>query len=205
MKKTLILIAALISVLFILSWGPADRSRPDATKFIPLEPEIWVGNYLSPSHKDTVEVRLWSNSQQRYLDSIPDPATMESSMDWTFWILDNEVETVLFLKGFAPLHIPDATGLYYCGALEEKGQHAVAIVPCYAYPTGESYCDIYNLEDGRWKEHMGFITDESFTYSEEGEEPELIKKWLIRKDGRWMYRDYLDYISEGDTSFHYVF
>ena len=205
MRKTLIRIAALISVLFILSCRTADETRPDIIKYIDLEPEIWFDNYLSPSHKDTIEVRLWSNSQRSYLDSIPDPASMESSMDWTFWFQDNEVEAVLFLKGFAPLRIPDAVGLHFCGALEEDGRRAIAIVLCYAYPTGENRCDIYTLEDGRWKEHLGFSTDESFTYSEEGEEPELTKEWLVRKEGRWMYRDYLDYLRGVDSSFHYVF
>lgn len=172
-----------------------------AVGFLRHEPEYWVDNFLSPTRKDTLQVRLWSNSQQRYLDSIPDPASMETAMDWSFWFMDNEVEAVLLLKGKEQLRIPDAIGLYYCSVLEEDGRRTVAIVPCFATAADIIHCDIYSLEGGGWEPIMGFSASPSYFYDEEGAEDE----WLVRKESRWMYRDYLNLIKEEDTTLHYVF
>lgn len=205
MKRTLILSVAILIAVFSVGFSKeyTATSTEDSIKFTPIEPEYWIDTYLSPSQQDTIKVLLWSNVLQKYIDSIPDVTTMASTMDWSYWFMENEVESVVFLKGHEPLRIPDAIGLYYCGVLEERGQRAVAIVPGYIITTDFIPCTIYSLEGGRWEEVKSFTTTPSLFYGEE--EPELSEDWLVQKEGRWMYRDYLDYLKEEDTTLHYVF
>ena len=180
-----------------------SSSKDDSLKYIPIETEFWVDNYLSHTQKDTIKVLLWSNTQQKYLDSIPDISSMESTMEWMYWFIDNEVETVLFLKDLEVLRFPEASGLYYCGVLEEGDIRAIAIVPSLIITSDFVSCDIYSLETNSWKLINNFTTTPSLFYSDD--EPELSEEWLILKDGRWMYRDYLNYIKDEDTTLHYVF
>lgn len=191
-------------ILLIVGGGGCVQATPPGEgtiRFLRHEPEYWVDNFLSSTQKDTLQVRLWSDSRQRFLDSIPDPASMETTMDWDYWFVDNKVEAVLFLKGKEQLRIPDAIGLYYCSVLEEDGRRAVAIVPCFATVADIIHCDIYALGGGGWEPFVGFSTSPSYFYDEESAE----KEWLVRKDGRWMYRDYLNSIKGEDTTLHYVF
>ena len=205
MRRTFILSAAILVAVFSVGFSKeyTATSTEDSIKFTPIEPEFWTDTYLSPSQQDTIKVLLWSNVLQKYIDSIPDVTAMESTMDWSYWFMENEVESVVFLKGHEPLRIPDAVGLYYCGVLEEGGQRAVAIVPSYIITTDFIPCTIYALEGGRCEEVKSFTTTPSLFYGEE--EPELSEDWLVQKDGRWLYRDYLDYLKEEDTTLHYVF
>lgn len=205
MKRTFILSAAILVAVFSVGFSKeyTATSTEDSIKFTPIEPEYWIDTYLSPLQQDTIKVLLWSNVLQKYIDSIPDVTTMASTMDWSYWFMENEVESVVFLKGHEPLRIPYALGLYYCGVLEEGGQRAIAIVPSYIITTDFIPCTIYSLKGGQWEEVKSFTTTPSLFYGEE--EPELSEDWLVQKEGRWMYRDYLDYLKEEDTTLHYVF
>lgn len=164
-------------------------------------PQIWVNHFLSDERKDTLQVLLWSNRQQKYLDCIP----VDTTIDWPAWYQQNSVDAILKLKGVEPLHIKQCSSLYYCDILREEGKRAIAIIPCITQWSNNNMCFIYYIQDNKWKQICHFSVLSSFTFSEDGEIPELTSQWLVKRDGKWMYRDYAMYVAEGDSTYHYVF
>ena len=165
------------------------------------KPQIWIDNYLSDDEKDTIIVRLWSRAQGSYLDSLP----IDTTEDWPSWYQRNEVEAVLFLKDIEPLYLESSFSIYYCAVLCEQGKRAIAIVPGVAQWSNCNVCKVYTITNNRWVQIREFSVLSSFTFIEEGEEPEISREWLVKKDGRWMYRDYYTSVLEGDAPFCYVF
>lgn len=179
----------------------SSQIENDFKKLEPYTPQIWVDNFLSDDKKDTLKVLLWSNKMNGYLDSIP----IDTSADWPTWYRENKVVAVLMLNNVRPLWVYNCKSLLHCSVLKENGKRAIAIVPNATQMSNVNVCEIYSIKNNSWIALRKFGILSSFTYSENGEEPELSREWLVERNGRWMYRDYDYYLTEEDTSFHYVF
>ena len=169
-------------------------------QFLPYCPQIWVDNYLSTQNQDTITVLLWSQSQQHYLDSIPN----ETQTDAMEWYIDNNVEMVLKLKDIDPLRIQYATALLYCSILKEGEKTTIALVPNFAQMSNTNTCFVYEIANEKWILVNSFDILTSFVFCDENEEPEL-NQWLIQKNGKWFYKDYTNWVTEQDTCFHPLF
>ena len=165
----------------------------------PYTPQLFIDYFLRADAKDTVKVLLWSGN--RYLDSIPH----DTVTDGWCWYQQHGVELVILLKDIEPLHIPDGWYLVHCSALSERGKKAVAIIAKASCPSNVGNCDIYTIENNQWKRMRSFSVLVSEAMGMNGGESSLCKEWLVKRNGRWMYRDYLGWCSGNDESYHYVF
>ena len=115
------------------------------------------------------------------------------------------VSLVLLLNNIEPLHITDGWYLVYCSVLSERGKRVVAVIAKASCPSNVGNCDIYTIENNQWKRMRSFSVLVSEAMSINGEEPNLCKEWLVQRNGRWMYRDYVGWCSGNDESYHFVF
>jgi len=172
----------------------------DIVQLKPYDPEVWTDYYLTEDRMDTIKVLL--HSHNRKIDSVP----IDSTMDWWCWYQQNDVSAVLLLRDVEPLEL-HGCGLCFCSALEEDGRRAIAIVPIVDGPSACTSCEIYEIKDKRWKPYKEFGTRTWCFDNSNPQETEFSKKYLMKRNGRWMYRD-IDKIiieQEADSTWHYVF
>ena len=180
--------------------GTEQIQQDITSNFVVYQPQICIDNYLSSQNQDTITVLLWSQKQQRYLDSIPN----ETQTDAIEWYQDNNVELVLKLKNIEPLRIQYATALLYYSILKEGEKTAIVLVPDLAQMSNTNTCFVYEIANEKWNLIKSFDILTSFVFCDENEEPEL-NQWLIQKNGKWFYKDYTNWITEQDTCFHPLF
>lgn len=201
MKQTMLVLLTLALVSCGNNNCTDSKNYSESTIFNQYSPQIWVNKFLSEDRMDTLKVLLWSNEQNGFLDSIP----VDTTVDWPAWYQQNRVDAVLMLGDVEPLHISYCHSLYYCNVLQEQGKRAIAIIPGASQWSNNNVCFIYTIRGNKWclMRHFGILS--SFTHSEDGEETELTRKWLINRNGKWMYCDYDKYLTEEDSTYHNVF
>lgn len=164
---------------------------------LPYEPQIWIDNFLSVEHKDTLQVKLWSEVSHQFINEIPNDTTM----DWWCWYQEQGINAVLLLNDIEPLYLQNAYALAQCYPITEGKKRAIVIVPYIAQPSYWVQCCIYTIKDNKWAEQKSFGVA---LWDDCGKES--LQKCLVKKDGRWMYADQFDIdINPKENPYHYLF
>ena len=198
-KKLAVILIAGCLVLANVAATAQRSTTENAMVLKPCTPQLFIDYFLRDDVKDTVKVLLCSGN--RYLDSVPH----DTVTDGWCWYQQHGVSLVLLLKDIEPLHITDGWYLVYCSVLSERGKRVVAVIAKASCPSNVGNCDIYTIENNQWKRMRSFSVLVSEAMSINGEEPNLCKEWLVQRNGRWMYRDYVGWCSGNDESYHFVF
>ena len=197
-----------VHCLFILIAGcTAPQSKTDSSavenvpstemEMVPYENPVWIDNFLSADRKDTLRIQIWSETNKQFISEVPNDTTN----DWWCWFQEQNVMAVLNLKDVEPLYLRNVYALAQCYPITEGDKRAIVIVPYVAQPSYWVSCDIYTINDNKWKGLKSFgiaLWDNDGT--------ESLRKCLIKKDGRWMYADQSDIdIEAKENPYHYLF
>ena len=170
----------------------------EAVEMVPYKPQIWIDNFLSSDHKDTLRVSLWSETSNQFLEEIPNDTTM----DWWCWYQDQKVYAKLYLQDIEPLCLPYVYALAQCYPITESGERAVVLLPYVAQPSNWVQCRIYTISNNKWVKHKSF----SIALWDDCGGKESLKKCLVKKNGRWMYADQFDIdIEPQENPYQYLF
>ena len=88
----------------------ATKADDEPIEMIPYEPQIWIDNFLSGEHKDTLRVNLWSEVSNQFINEIPNDTTR----DMWCWYQEQVINAVLLLNDIEPLYIPNGYALAQC-------------------------------------------------------------------------------------------
>lgn len=164
----------------------------------PLESQLWVDNFLSSDHKDTLRVCLWSETINQFIKEVPNDTTE----NWWCWYQDQRVKAVLYLQDIKPLCLPYVHALAQCYPITEGGKRAVVILPYAAQPSNWVQCHIYTISNKKWAKLKSF----GMALWDDCAGSESLKKCLIKKNGRWMYADQFDIdIEPKENPYQYIF
>lgn len=176
----------------------ATKADDEPIEMIPYEPQIWIDNFLSGEHKDTLRVKLWSEINNQFINEIPNDTTR----DMWCWYQEQVINAVLLLNDIEPLYIPNGYALAQCYPITEGMKRAIVIVPYIAQPSNWVQCRIYTINDNKWVEQKSF----DIALWDDCGGKESLKKCLVKKNGRWMYADQSDIDMEPkENPYYYLF
>lgn len=176
----------------------ATKADDEPIEMIPYEPQIWIDNFLSGEHKDTLRVKLWSEINNQFINEIPNDTTRDI---WC-WYQEQVINAVLLLNDIESLYIPNGYALAQCYPITEGKKRAIVIVPYIAQPSNWVQCRIYTINDNKWVEQKSF----DIALWDDCGGKESLKKCLVKKNGRWMYADQSDIDMEPkENPYHYLF
>lgn len=176
----------------------AAKADGEPIEMIPYEPQIWIDNFLSGEHKDTLRVKLWSEINNQFINEIPNDTTR----DMWCWYQEQVINAVLLLNDIEPLYIPNGYALAQCYPITEGMKRAIVIVPSIAQPSNWVQCRIYTINDNKWVEQKSF----DIALWDDCGGKESLKKCLVKKNGRWMYADQSDIDMEPkENPYYYLF
>lgn len=176
----------------------AAKADDEPIEMIPYEPQIWIDNFLSGEHKDTLRVKLWSEINNQFINEIPNDTTR----DMWCWYQEQVINAVLLLNDIEPLYIPNGYALAQCYPITEGMKRAIVIVPYIAQPSNWVQCRIYTINDNKWVEQKSF----DIALWDDCGGKESLKKCLVKKNGRWMYADQSDIDMEPkENPYYYLF
>lgn len=176
----------------------ATKADDEPIEMIPYEPQIWIDNFLSCEHKDTLRVKLWSEINNQFINEIPNDTTR----DMWCWYQEQVINAVLLLNDIEPLYIPNGYALAQCYPITEGMKRAIVIVPYIAQPSNWVQCRIYTINDNKWVEQKSF----DIALWDDCGGKESLKKCLVKKNGRWMYADQSDIDMEPkENPYYYLF
>lgn len=176
----------------------AAKADGESVEMIPYEPQIWIDNFLSGEHKDTLRVNLWSEVSNQFINEIP----KDTTRDMWCWYQEQVINAVLLLNDIEPLYIPNGYALAQCYPITEGMKRAIVIVPYIAQPSNWVQCRIYTINDNKWVEQKSF----DIALWDDCGGKESLKKCLVKKNGRWMYADQSDIDMEPkENPYYYLF
>lgn len=176
----------------------ATKADDEPIEMIPYEPQIWIDNFLSGEHKDTLRVKLWSEVSNQFINEIPNDTTRDI---WC-WYQEQVINAVLLLNDIESLYIPNGYALAQCYPITEGKKRAIVIVPYIAQPSNWVQCRIYTINDNKWVEQKSF----DIALWDDCGGKESLKKCLVKKNGRWMYADQSDIDMEPkENPYYYLF
>ncbi len=159
------------------------------------------GDFDGNGSIDSLKQLMYSDKSRSVLDSVADPM----NTDWDTvvnWFSHNYVNVLLVLnKGGDTLRFGNAQGLntlINTGDLNQDGKDEIALVVDWFDYSNMNSCKIYTLYDERWVELKQFqIHESAFEEGQEVDPAVGIKDWLINKEGKWYYTDYVKSINDG--------
>ena len=176
----------------------ATKADDEPIEMIPYEPQIWIDNFLSGEHKDTLRVNLWSEVSNQFINEIP----KDTTRDMWCWYQEQVINAVLLLNDIEPLYIPNGYALAQCYPITEGMKRAIVIVPYIAQPSNCVQCRIYTINYNKWVEQKSF----DIALWDDCGGKESLKKCLVKKNGRWMYADQSDIDMEPkENPYYYLF
>ena len=200
--KKLFLLGAMVCALGMMtackSGIEGNATGEEAMNMQPYKSQVWIDNFLSADHTDTLQVKLWSETSNQFITEVPNDTTA----DWWCWYQENKVNAVLFLRDIEPLYLPYAYALAQCYPITEGNKRAIVIVPYATQPSNWVQCEIYTITNNKWIEQKSF----GIALWDECGGKESLDKCLIKKNGRWMYAEQFDIDMEPkENPYQYVF
>ncbi len=118
------------------------------------EPQIWIDNFISADHKDSLIVKLWSEASDQFINEVPNNDT---SWDWWTWYQKELINAVLFIKDIEPLYLDGVYALAQCFPITEGNRRAIVIVPYVAQQSNWVDCTIYSIKNNKWVKYKFFL------------------------------------------------
>ncbi|MBR4492377.1 MAG: hypothetical protein IKO98_06935 [Bacteroidales bacterium] len=208
MKKTILAIIAISAVMFVSCFShqtetskipEGNNSTDTAMKMKQYESQIWIDNFISADHKDSLIVKLWSEASNQFINEVPNNDT---SWDWWTWYQKELINAVLFIKDIEPLYLDGVYALAQCFPITEGNRRAIVIVPYVAQQSNWVDCTIYSIKNNKWVKYKSF----PIAIWDDCGGKESLGKCLVKKNGRWMYADQHDIDMEPkEKPYHMLF
>ena len=166
-----------------------------------------VGDFDGDGRKDTIFQHNYSRLTRTEIDNSADP--FQNEWDTVVkWFYDQDADLYLTINKYNQdtLHVGTAQGLYCLlniGDNNADGKDEIAFVIDNLDFSKINSCKIYSFCKDKWTRLKQFRVHESSFESTSDKAPTFdnIKDYLEKKNGKWVYRDYLqnDYEKEEDV------
>ncbi len=166
-----------------------------------------TGDFDGDGKTDTLFQHNFSLANQTEIYNAPDPFKNEwdTVVNW-FYRQDPQIYICVHKTGQDTIKLGEGQGLYCLlniGDNNKDGKDEIAFVVDYLDYSRVNSCKIYSLCDNKWIQlkQIG-IHEDAFNFNSELNPhpvfPE-INEYLEKHNGKWMYKDYTEEVTEPDT------
>ncbi len=173
------------------------RTTESKVKLHKLKKLFVVGDFDGDGRKDTIFQHNYSRLTRTEIDNSADP--FQNEWDTVVkWFYDQDADLYLTINKYNQdtLHVGTAQGLYCLlniGDNNADGKDEIAFVIDNLDFSKINSCKIYSFCKDKWTQLKQFRVHESSFESTSDKAPTFdnIKDYLEKKNGKWVYRDYL--------------
>lgn len=182
---------------------PASQEIPSAPSltFLPAATPSVTGDFDGDGRRDTLVWHLVSALTGKAIDSVPDPLACDWYEQFLPWYEAHSVGGYLASAraGLDTLHISHTNGphlLLNIGDSNQDGKEELAVsFDSYDFSLLNSFTIVY-LCNNEWKYALYSTINESVFYDDSCQSSfHGIQDYLEKRNGRWMYRDYLKWMN----------
>jgi hypothetical protein len=180
-----------------VEYSSVRRTTESKVKLHKLKKLFVVGDFDGDGRKDTIFQHNYSRLTRTEIDNSADP--FQNEWDTVVkWFYDQDADLYLTINKYNQdtLHVGTAQGLYCLlniGDNNADGKDEIAFVIDNLDFSKINSCKIYSFCKDKWTRLKQFGVHESSFESTSDKAPTFdnIKDYLEKKNGKWVYRDYL--------------